>query len=55
MVLWLEPELRCQLETEVLERYHLSLLSRGVRDYRWEQLLEDYKLTITQSIYVPSQ
>ncbi len=55
MVLWLEPELRRELETEVLQHYHLSLLSRGVQDFSREQLLEDYKLTVAQSIYVPTE
>lgn len=36
-----QRELRC------LRRYHHALQARGVRDYSWDQLLDDYRLMLT--------
>lgn len=55
MVLWWETELRRQLELSVLQAYYASLVQNGVRDYPWQQLLEDYKLSVAQCIYVPTE
>ncbi|OKH46223.1 hypothetical protein NIES2101_25135 [Calothrix sp. HK-06] len=52
MVHWWDTDLRRQWETPILREYHTHLISNGVSGYEWEQLLEDYKLTVVQSIYV---
>jgi thiamine kinase-like enzyme len=53
MALRWEPELRQQLEMEVLRHYHAVLRRRGATGYSWEQLLYDYKLSVMQMVYVP--
>jgi thiamine kinase-like enzyme len=55
MVTWWEPPLRHQLELPVLRHYHQALVQRGVSDYSWEQLVDDYKLSVMQSLYVAAQ
>lgn len=52
MVHWWETDLRRQLEISILREYYESLVRNGVSGYEWEQLLNDYKLTAVQSIYV---
>lgn len=55
MVHWWEPDLRRQLEIPILQEYHASLVRNGVSNYDWEQLMNDYKLTAIQSLYVATQ
>ncbi|MBL8046063.1 MAG: phosphotransferase [Anaerolineales bacterium] len=52
MVLDWEIETRRQLEVPVLKHYHASLLQRGVKDYAWEQLWDDYRLCVAMGIYI---
>jgi hypothetical protein len=52
MALWWEIEKRRELEFPVLRRYYDALLVRGVRDYSWEDLIQDYKVGIAQAIYI---
>lgn len=52
MVHWWDTELRRQLEMTVLRQYHTMLLQRGVADYTWEQLWDDYRLCAVQSLHV---
>lgn len=44
MVLDWDSETRRALEPAVLRRYHAGLLCRGVGDYTWERLADDYGL-----------
>ncbi len=52
MVHWWEPARRRELERAVLTAYHAALLERGVADYGWDQLWQDYRLTAVQSFYI---
>jgi hypothetical protein len=52
MVLDWEVETQRQLEIPVLKHYHASLLARGVKDYAWEQLWDDYRLCAAMGIYI---
>jgi len=52
MVPWWPVEKRRALQGRVLEVYYAALLQCGVRDYTWEQLWNDYRLSAVQGIYV---
>jgi thiamine kinase-like enzyme len=52
IVHWWSPEHRRQLEFPMLRHYHQQLQQHGFTGYSWEQLVQDYKLTAVQSIYV---
>jgi hypothetical protein len=47
-----DVEIRRQLETPMLQHYHAGLIQRGITDYSWEQLYEDYRLCAAMGIYV---
>ena len=47
-----EPEIRRRMEVPLLRRYHDQLQLFGVDDYTWEQLVADYALCATMSVYV---
>ncbi|MBN2499672.1 MAG: hypothetical protein JXB38_02830 [Anaerolineales bacterium] len=51
MLSW-EIETRRQLEMPVLEHYHAQLIERGVRDYTWERLFDDYRLCTAMGVYI---
>lgn len=53
MVHWWYPSYRQRVEESVLRAYHAELLLRGVENYHWEQLWDDYRLCAIQSLYVP--
>ncbi|WP_445628353.1 hypothetical protein [Nostoc sp. DSM 114167] len=55
MVHWWETDLRRQWEIPILREYHANLISNGVFGYDWEQLVNDYKLTAVQSLYVATE
>ncbi|MGQ0602923.1 MAG: hypothetical protein ACT4QE_14665 [Anaerolineales bacterium] len=55
IVLDWEVETRRQLELSVLRRYHAALLQRGVENYAWEQLWEDYRLCVAMGIYIATE
>lgn len=44
------PDQRRQHERPLMARYHASLVEHGVRDYPWEQFLDDYRLGIVSLI-----
>lgn len=52
MVHWWPTELRRAFEQPVLRRYHQALVQRGVNDYSWAQLWDDYRLMAVLSLYV---
>lgn len=52
IVHWWPTEQRRAWEQPLLRRYYEALTERGVRDYSWEQLWHDYRLTAIQSFYV---
>ena len=45
-------DLRRQCELAILQRYHATLVERGVRDYPWQQLWDDYRLCAAMGVYV---
>ncbi|WP_445634825.1 phosphotransferase [Nostoc sp. DSM 114161] len=55
MVHWWDSDLRRQWEIPILREYYACLLRNGVSGYDWEQLIEDYKLTAVQSLYVSTE
>jgi len=52
MVPFWETEQRRALEMPTLKRYHDQLQKHGIADYSWDQLLDDYKLTAMQGIFI---
>ncbi len=60
MVLKWHAEVRRSLEQQVLRHYHAQLLRRaggraGGRDYGWEQLYNDYRLSAVICVYVATE
>lgn len=55
MVLDWSPELRRDLEVPVLRHYHSHLARRGVTDYPWERLWEDYRLCAAMGVYIATE
>src|SRR5581483_4620642 len=43
-------EQRRALEPQLLRAYHEALLARGVKEYGFEECLEDYRLALLQSL-----
>lgn len=43
---------RRRFEMPILRHYHDQLIAHGVRDYTWEQLLRDYRLSVPICVYV---
>lgn len=52
MALYWQPDLRRELEMPVLRHYHQTLCARGVRDYSWERLYDDYRLSVALTVPV---
>lgn len=52
LVLDWAPEQRRRQEIEILHHYHDQLVARGIRDYPWERLLDDYRLSVAICVYV---
>jgi hypothetical protein len=48
-------ETRRALEKPVLQHYHEQLIKRGIQDYSWEQLWDDYRLSIPIAVYVGTE
>jgi thiamine kinase-like enzyme len=55
IVLDWEVETRRQLEMPVLRHYHSTLLQRGVENYSWEQLFDDYRLCVAMGLYIATE
>jgi hypothetical protein len=55
MVLDWDSATRRQWETPVLQHYHATLLQRGVTDYAWAQLWDDYRLCVAMGIYIATE
>src|SRR5262245_6795777 len=39
----------------VLRHYHAHLLQRGVENYAWEQLGDDYRLCVAMGLYIATE
>ena len=48
---WWTPEERRALEPELLAGYHRTLAGRGVRDYPWRRLVEDYRTCLPHAVW----
>jgi hypothetical protein len=55
IVLDWEVETRRRLEQMILRRYHERLIQNGVRDYSWEQLYDDYRLSAAMGVYIATE
>lgn len=52
IVLDWDVETRRRLEMPVLHRYHRWLIQLGVEGYSWNQLLNDYRLSVAMGVYI---
>ena len=55
LVLNWDVETRRRLEIPILRRYHACLLERGVANYAWEQLFDDYRLSAAMGVYIATE
>jgi hypothetical protein len=55
MALDWEVETRRRLEMPVLRHYHHWLIKHGVRDYSWERLSDDYRLSVAMGVYIATE
>jgi hypothetical protein len=55
MVLDWEVETRRRLEMLVLRRYHDQLIRRGIEDYSWKQLVDDYRQSVATCVCVATE
>jgi hypothetical protein len=55
IVLDWEVEVRRDLEMLVLRHYHDQLLKNGVKNYSWERLYDDYRLSVAMGIYIATE
>ncbi len=47
-----DVEARRRWEQPILRHYHAALIRRGIRDYGWEQLWDDYRLCVAMGVYI---
>jgi hypothetical protein len=47
-----EVAARRQWERPILRHYHQTLIQRGVQDYSWKQLWDDYRLCLAMGVYI---
>jgi hypothetical protein len=50
MALYWDSDLRRTLEMPVLHHYHHALTQRGVTGYAWQQLVDDYRLSVALTV-----
>ena len=55
MILDWDTSARRAWEMPVLRRYHDALRRRGVTDYSWERLVEDYRLMAAMGVYIATE
>jgi len=55
IVLDWEVETRRRLEIPILRRYHEQLIQKGIHGYAWEQLYEDYRLSVAMGVYIATE
>jgi hypothetical protein len=55
IVLDWEVEARRRLEMPILRRYHDQLIKKGVGGYPWEQLYDDYRLSVAMGVYIATE
>lgn len=54
MAIFWFPEQRQALEKPLLKRYHERLCENGVANYSWEQLWNDYRLSVLRKLFHPA-
>lgn len=47
------PERRHRLEIKLLQKHHSKMIEKGVRDYRFDDLWEDYRLSCIRNMFIP--
>ena len=50
MALYWDSRLRRTLEMPVLRHYHQALTRRGITEYTWQQLVNDYRLSVALTV-----
>jgi hypothetical protein len=55
IVLDWEVETRRRLEIPILRHYHDRLIKNGVSGYPWEQLYDDYRLSVAMGVYIATE
>jgi hypothetical protein len=55
IVLYWPVETRRALEAQMLRHYHGELQRRGVTEYAWERLYDDYRLSVMMCLYVATE
>jgi thiamine kinase-like enzyme len=53
IALFFFPEQRTHMEQPLLRRYHNGLVMRGVRNYDWDCLWYDYRLSVISNLFIP--
>ncbi len=55
MILDWDVETRRDWEIPVLKHYHKALIERGIHNYSWDALIQDYQLCIPMGLYIATQ
>lgn len=55
IVLDWEVETRRRLEMSILRGYHDQLIQKGIHGYAWEQLYDDYRLSVAMGVYIATE
>ena len=55
MVLDWDVETRRNLENAVLRHYYEQLIQNGINGYSWEQLYDDYRLSVGMGVYIATE
>jgi len=55
IVLDWDIETRRRFEIPILKRYHDQLVKKGIHGYSWEQLFDDYRLSVAMGVYIATE
>jgi uncharacterized protein DUF1679 len=55
MVQYWDTKSRREFEMPILAEYYRQLIHLGIVEYSWEQLIDDYKLTVPQGVYAAAE
>lgn len=55
MVPYWPPAQRRKLEVSIIEEYYKQLLNHGITGYSWRHLMDDYRLSAIQSLYIAAE
>jgi hypothetical protein len=48
-------ETRRKYEIPILKRYHAHLMEKGVQNYSWDRLYNDYRLSVPMGVYIATE